>query len=81
MMGSVETHGYYFSDTTFEVEVGESGYDCYHAFSWGVHSAYVVYEGGWACDGSGGSPGSPRCLVDGLQTTCPPVVCDFLWWC
>ncbi len=80
MMGSVETHWVYFSNDTFEVMVGERGYDCYRTFSWGVRTNYVLDLGGGACDGSGGSS-EPRCYVDGFPTTCPQTSCYFLGTC
>lgn len=80
MMGSVETHWVYFSDATFSVVVGERGYDCYSTFAWGVRTNYVVDMGGGACDGSGGASG-PRCYVDGFESTCPPILCNFLESC
>ncbi len=80
MMGSVETHWVYFSDDTFSVEVGERGYDCHRTFAWGVRTDYVLNLGGGACDASGGSA-DPRCYVDGFETTCPSILCHYLWTC
>jgi hypothetical protein len=79
-MGYLETHWAYFSDATFEVTVGERGYNCFQVFGWGTRTNYVLDLGGAVCGGSGGSP-DPMCYVNGSVTSCPPILCHFLSTC